>query len=68
MQSGGKGFSAFLMIYSLAQGYLDGDEFKEIIESGVTKRCNDLNIIKQLSAHKYKNKHGVWVDKEIDEV
>ena len=32
MEFGGKGFSTFLMSYSLAQGFLDGDDFKKTIE------------------------------------
>tara|TARA_B110000285_G_C14726843_1_gene424633 strand:- start:19 stop:126 length:108 start_codon:yes stop_codon:yes gene_type:complete len=33
MEANGKGFSNFIMVYSLAMGYLDGDEFKETIDS-----------------------------------
>ena len=35
MNAGGKGLSTFLMTYSLAQGYLDGDDYKKIIEEDV---------------------------------
>ena len=31
MKAGGKGFCPFLITYSLAQGYLDGDDLKSII-------------------------------------
>ena len=34
MKAGGKGFSAFIMTYSLAMGYLDEDENKETIQQG----------------------------------
>ena len=34
MKGGGKGFCTFLLSYSLSQGYLDGDEFKNVIVDG----------------------------------
>jgi hypothetical protein len=39
MKAGGKGFSTFLMVYSLAEGYLDGDDFKKTIQEDVDQKC-----------------------------
>ena len=64
MVSGGKGLSTFLMTYSLGQGYLDDDDYKKTIEDNVNEKCKpEIKIFETAS---YKNKLGIFKNREID--
>lgn len=68
MKSGGKGFCNFLMSYSLARENLKNDNLKGVIEQAAKENGLKSGLINPKDCFQVKNKLGIIIEKEIDEV